>query len=124
MRRSFGKLFLMVIAVCMVAGSGTVSAGTISVTQTITITATVAPARSIVVNDQGQMTKIYSNTAENLTPKVYLYDVPGETRPLTPALLKQYNQIISQQKDLVGVAIPVDQPLADAPTVRNILMKS
>lgn len=88
------------------------SADSLSTTQVITITATVAPARSIVVNDQHQMTMIYSNTAENVTPKVYLNKAPGPELALTPQLLSQYNQIMSHTKNKVGVAIPVNPPLA------------
>lgn len=97
------------------------AAHTVSVSQTITITAVVAPKRSIVVNDSGQMTKIYSNTNDTITPQVYLNDYPGAARPLTPELLEQYNAVISRQKFLNGVAIPVEPQPADPASVRELL---
>lgn len=124
MRKVYGSLIVSVLAFCLVVPISSVSAKTISITQTITITATVAPARSIVINDKGEMIKIYSNTTENVTPRVYLNDVPGEARPLTPGLLKQYKQVMSQQKNVVGVAIPVEPPVADGDSVRSVLMKT
>lgn len=123
--KRFGKL--LAIAVAGLAFSlmpASASAQTISITQTITITATVAHARTIIVNDKGQMTKIYSNTAQDVTPKVYLNDFPGESRPLTPALVKQYRQVIDRQKNLVGVAIPVEPPVATGDSVRSVLIKT
>lgn len=90
----------------------TASAETKSVTQIITITATVLPARSIVVNDRGQMTKIYSNTDQDVTPKVYVNKAPGELGVMTPELQKQYDSIMAKTKQKVGVAIDVPIPTA------------
>lgn len=104
-------MVLIVVATVMYATSATVSADTLSVTQIITIKATVAPMRSIVVNDKGQMTMIYSNTDQNVTPKVYLNEAPGPERLLTPALKAQYDKILRHTKDKVGVAIPVSTPV-------------
>jgi hypothetical protein len=121
----FLGVLLALVSVLTFTVTAPVSAGTISVTQTITVTARVLPKRSIVVNDKGQMTKIYSNTTENVTPKVYLNDVPGEARSLTPELLQQYYQVIGNQKHLAGVAIPVEPPRATNTTsVKNIFIKN
>jgi hypothetical protein len=116
----------MAIAVIGVLSLAPAAAGaqTISVSQTITITATVAPKRSIVVNDKGQMTKIYSNTDQNVEPGVYLNDVPGESRPLTPELKKQYDDIMAKQKKVIGVSIPVEPPRATGESARNVLLSS
>lgn len=125
MRLIFGSVFLFCAVVVSLLLPHAASAQTISITQTITITATVAPARSIVINDQGQITKIYSNTAENVTPNVYVNEAPtGQRLPLTADLRSQYEQIISKQKNLAGVAIPVAPPVADNDNVRNFLMKN
>lgn len=86
------------------------AADTISVTQVITITATVAPARSIVVDDAGRILSIVSNTNEAVIPTVYVNKVHGEERPLTPDLQSKYDSIIAQQTNLNGVEIPVAKP--------------
>lgn len=112
MVRVLGKAVFIVLGFFMMSAvPGQAAAETLSISQTITITARVAPARSIIVNDTGRMTKIYSNTDEDVAPRVYLNDVPGPERPLTPQLLVQYKTIISQQNNLNGVVIPVPPPL-------------
>lgn len=122
MRKNLGATLFIFAFVAM--WSVPVSAQTITVSQTITITARVAPTRSIVVNEQGVMTKIYSNTSDNVAPKVYLYDVPGKELPLTSALLQQYNEVIKQQKHVIGVEIPVNPPSAHNDSVQRLLFGS
>lgn len=110
-----GFIVLMLFAVCATPAS--VAADTITVTQVITITATVAPARSIVVDDTGRMTSVVSNTDEPIVPKVYVNKVHGEERPLTPELKAQYDSIIAKQTKLNGIEIPVvvPQPVSQPP---------
>lgn len=103
---------------------GTAAAQTISVSQTITITARVAPARSIIVNEQGRMVKIFSNTDQPVTPKVYTNVVSNSPLPLTPLLQTQYYEIMSQQKKVIGVEIPVEPPRGSERSVKNLLFGS
>lgn len=100
----------VLVAVCAPLLPMSALADTLSITQTITVRATVLPARSIVVNDAGQMIKIYSNTNEAITPKVYLNHAPGAQAAMTPALQQQYDAIITSKKNLEGVAIDVPIP--------------
>ena len=99
--------FIVVMLFSLMLTPVAASADTISVTQVITITATVLPARSIVVNDAGRIMTIYSNTDEPVTPKVFLNKTHARELPLTPELKTQYDQIIADQKNMVGVKIPV-----------------
>ncbi len=114
----------MLFVVATVMAPASVLADSASVTQIITITARVAPARSIVVNDQGVMTKIYSNTPEAVTPKVYLNSVPGKAMPLTPQLMQQYQTIIDHTRFLNGVEVPVAPAVAAPGGVRQFLTKT
>jgi hypothetical protein len=123
MRRVLGSVLLLFVVLGLVI-TPAASASTMSVTQVITITATVAPTRSIVVNDAGQITKIYSNTNEKVTPKVYLNKAPGRELPLTPALLAQYDSVISQARFLNGIEIPVEPPVAKGSAVQKMLTKT
>lgn len=110
MNKRLAKVFLIVALLGVSIAPATAAAENVSVTQVITVTAVVAPMRSIVVNDQGQMIKIYSNTDQDITPKVYLNTAPGPQKTLTPELQAQYAKIISTKKNLIGVEIPVSPP--------------
>jgi len=68
----------------------TVSADSVSISQQIHLTGIVPPMRFIVVNGQGAITEITSNTPENVTPKVMLGSLQGAELPLTPELLKEF----------------------------------
>ena len=84
----------------MVLSFGTASADTISVSQVIHITGVVPPMRYIIVNPQGNIVEITSNTPENVTPKVILDSFQNGTElPLTSATLKDYESKI-QGKDM------------------------
>ena len=78
--------------------------------QQVIIHASVAASRIIVVNDKGQMTKIYSNTKENVLPQVHAGSPIGPEQALTPELLDQYNQVLATHHELQGVEIPVAIP--------------
>ena len=110
MKRFLASLTAIVFVVATLVVPASASAQTLSVTQEITITARVLPARSIVVNDKGQMIRIYSNTDENVTPMVYINKAPGEQTALTPKLKKQYQAVLAQHKNLIGIAIEVPLP--------------
>lgn len=103
---------------------GVVSARSMSVSQTITITARVAAARSIIVNEQGRMMSVISNTHEAIAPKVYQDKMHGPERQLTPELDRQYRAIIADRKDLAGIEIPVEPPRATDESVRKVLFGS
>jgi len=84
----------------MILSFGTVSADTLSVSQTIHITGVVPPMRNIVVDSQGNILEITSNTPENVTPNVFLGSMQeGNETSLTAAILKDYELKI-QGKDL------------------------
>jgi len=79
----------------MVFSVGTVSADTLSVSQTIHITGVVPPMRNIVVDGHGNILEITSNTPENVTPKVFLDSMKdGNETSLTAAILKDYESKI------------------------------
>jgi len=102
------------------------AAEAMAVSQVIVITATVAPARSIIVNDQGQATQIISNTPQNVTPKVYVNKMFGPEQPLTPSLQQQYRSVIAGHKNLNGVVIDVPLPVTQSVQgdLRTLLTKT
>ncbi len=112
------------LAVVMGLGLMPQSASAVTASQTITITATVAPARSIIVNDQGEVLSVISNTDLYITPTVYLGKMHGPAQLLTPELLVKYNEIIKDRQDLAGIEILVEPPLATADKVKQILFHS
>lgn len=97
------------------------AAQTVSVSRTVTITAKVANKRSIIINNQGQIIKIYSNTAMNVEPQVYVNEAWQEERPLTEELKLHYQAIIEDQENLVGVEIPVEPPRGNGESVQKLL---
>ena len=65
--------------------------------QQINIQAVVLPARSIILDQQGHISQIVSNTADNVTPNVYRGSVAaGREAALTAQLLTQYNSLLAQ----------------------------
>jgi hypothetical protein len=80
-----------------------VSAGTISVSGKITVTAIVAPQHYVIINDSGTITEIISNSNQDTVPLVYKDKViKGNEMPLTPEIYAQYNKIIKPGKSYIG----------------------
>ncbi len=71
----------------------------------IEVRGVIAPARSIVVDEQGSITQILSNTNENVSPVVYRLKIDSANQlPLTSDLARQYNQVLSRAgSKLIGV---------------------
>ena len=65
-----------------------------SATNTLTVVAEVRPQRIIVVNDALEITKIYSNTAEDVRPTVYLDDVSGKELPYSDSIVDEYQTLV------------------------------
>jgi hypothetical protein len=62
------------------------------------IAAAIAPVRIIVVNDNGNITKIISNTPEAVTPTVRKGTPDGRQTTLTRDINKQYAVILKRAK--------------------------
>lgn len=60
------------------------------------ITAQVAPVRHVVVDSDGVIQEVVSNTAENVLPLVHLGSMDGTQIPLSDDVRQQYVAIISQ----------------------------
>jgi len=89
----------LVIFFCALAtvGSGQALADTVVRSQTIHITATVAPMRCIIVNQTGQIIEITSNTPEPVKPRVFIDKVRANTeRSLSPEIYSRYQNLISR----------------------------
>lgn len=72
--------------------------------QQLHTTARVLPAQHIVVNEQGAIVEILSNTTEDVLPKVYLNRISKNTeQPLTPAIHEQYRLLVPKGASRVGV---------------------
>lgn len=66
---------------------------------TITVSATVLAHRTIIVDANGVITQISSNVNDNITPDVRFLTNAGPLIPLTFAISKEYQHLMSQVKD-------------------------
>lgn len=83
--------------------AASVSAETISVSHKITITASVAPAHYVIIDEYGSIIDITSNTAEDVTPRIFLNSVKkGNERPLTKEIYAQYREIVPLGQGKMG----------------------
>lgn len=93
----------MLTFVVILGISGSVEARTVSVSQRVTVTAVVAPASYIVIDDNEKIQRIDSNTSQDVTPKVYIGSVAaGNERELTPAIYAAYLREVPKGANRVG----------------------
>lgn len=71
-----------------------VSAATVTGGSTV-ITGRVLPVRYVVVDEQGVIQRIISNTPENVTPKVHLGAIDSPEIPLSADLALQYEKALA-----------------------------
>src|SRR5438309_242816 len=99
MSRASGRLsaFARSVVVCLVLG-GSVAMGinpapaaAQSSGGNVTVTAVVAPARYILVDNHDRIRQIISNSPDVVTPTVYKHSFKSTPIPLTPHILGQYN---------------------------------
>lgn len=75
-----------------------------AVVQEVHVTAIVPPMRHIIISTTGQILRITSNTAQDVTPVVYIgNDIQTNERPLTQALFERYRELVPSGSDKVGV---------------------
>lgn len=68
---------------------------TSSITRELRVRALVPGHRDIILDLSGRISKIISNTPEDLTPDVYLLDTIDENQqPLTDSLLQEYRKLV------------------------------
>lgn len=92
-----GVLFIVGLGISFMQAPS-VSAGRLSASGEITITARVVPAHYVIVNEQHEIIEITSNTAEKVTPRVFLSKVAaGSETALTQDVLRQYNVLIPRE---------------------------
>lgn len=60
---------------------------------TVTIIASVAPIRYIVVDDTFTIREIFSNTNQDVRPVVFMYALDGEEIPYSESVRKQYQDL-------------------------------
>lgn len=67
------------------------------------VTGVVLPAQHIVVDDEGVILQILSNTKKDVTPKVYTGKISKEAlTTMTPEIYEQYRQIVPEGRSRVG----------------------
>lgn len=80
------------------------SAQTITRTQKVVLNAVVLPAQYIIINDQGQITEVDSNSSIQALPQVYLGSIkPANARPLTPQLYLAYQNLVPKTSLAAGI---------------------
>lgn len=128
MRRLFGGLLVLLFVLV----PATAHADAVGETQEIQIHATVLPARSIILDPQGRISQILSNTAENVTPSVYRGSIAaGHEIQLSGQLLTQYSLLLAQvarpgpgvlYKQPELLATPANLATKQQPTFLSILL--
>ena len=117
-------LAALLCAAFVLAFSGTTFADServILVSQQITITATVLPARYVIVDKDGSITRITSNTDEAVAPRTYREAIkPGNEATLSPIAQKQYEQVINSAVNKVGVLYDGSKPLPEVNKVSTV----
>lgn len=61
----------------------------------VTIVASVAPLRTVIVDNDLNIIKIYSNTMQNVRPQVYLGGLDGAEQPFSDSISRQYQSLKS-----------------------------
>ena len=120
MHKILGVLVTLFTMVAVPLWPGVVQADIMSNEQQVVIHAEIAANRIIIVNDKGQMTTIFSNTSQNVTPEVRLKQPAGAVQMLTPALLAQYEQVIKSHSNMTGVSIAVPEQLAPKAALQQL----
>lgn len=89
------RLLLVSVAVFTVLFVGTSPAFAAVVSgATTTITAVILPVRYVLLDNQGDITEIISNTTADVTPRVYETSFQSSELPLTPKLNQQYIKLL------------------------------
>lgn len=76
-------------------GAGMASAQTLTASGKIHLRGVVVPAHYVIVDDQGTIIKIISNTKEDTVPLVFSAKIDkANARPLTDDIYKQYQKLV------------------------------
>lgn len=80
------------------------SAETITKSGKINVKARVIPAHTIVIDEQGEVVRITSNTSEEITqPRVFMVQIAaGNEKPLTDDIYKEYRRLVSPRQGKPG----------------------
>lgn len=94
------------LALALIAYGGVASAESVTVTGgKLNVHAKVLPRHTIVVDEQGLIMQIFSNTAEDVdSPRVYKGEIDAANeQPITPALYDEYRRLVPAGKSRVGL---------------------
>ena len=98
-----GIIAVLYFGVCLMLTS-VASAETISAERRIVVQAEVMPAQYILVDQQGKVLEIGSNTNQDVVPQVFLnHPTAGNERPLTPEIYAQYRSFVPAGKSHPGI---------------------
>lgn len=82
---------LTALAVPLLYGDSSLAAPTTSVTQELKVTARVLTVRHIILNQQGDIIRITSNTLEDIVPTAYISNDASSNRiPLSDSVYSEY----------------------------------
>lgn len=103
--KQYRSIFILVLVLLTpIATVGTASAAQVSVVQELHVTARVLPMRRVIVDANGQIQQIISNTAEDVTPTVYFgRDTDANKIPLTDDVQQQYQSLVPQGSGKAGI---------------------
>jgi hypothetical protein len=96
-------LALGVFGVALLAPGSSVAAQTTIYNNQVKVTGVILPAQHVIVDEQGIIIEILSNTTEDVMPTVYVNKLSKENiRALTPNIYQQYRRIVPAGHSRVG----------------------
>jgi hypothetical protein len=100
-----GILLLAILAFAPTVSGGNVSAAPVTVNGgQLEVKARVLPVHTIVVDEQGVITQIFSNTEGEATPRVYrLSIIAANEQPMTPEIQDEYRRLLPTGSGRIGV---------------------
>lgn len=105
MRVLRGVSFLAILALATVLRGGAASAAQVSVNGgQLEVQARVLPQHTVVIDEQGVITQIFSNTTEDIaTPRVYRVSIEASNeQPLTLAVYDEYRRLVPPGASRIG----------------------
>jgi hypothetical protein len=106
--KHLGRLLIVPVLAIAVLATGQATAKQ-PITQELHVTAVVPAHRDIVVDHNGTIQEITSNTLEDVTPTVYYREVqPDNRRILTSELYKEYRAYVPEGTAKYGVLYKQD----------------
>jgi hypothetical protein len=102
--RVLRMLSIVISVLVFLHSSAVVKAAPSSNNNQLQVTARVRSAHHVIIDSEGNVIEILSNTTEDVIPKVYLEKISSETeQPLTDEIMQHYRKLVPLGKSKIGV---------------------